>query len=48
MAPIYDPRSPISSGDFLQVRCTCGHDMLIPQSALLQELRLRRDDRIAV
>jgi ribosomal protein S27E len=48
MTPIYDPRvADLVPGDFLEVRCACGNEALIPQSALLQKLRLRRDDRIA-
>jgi hypothetical protein len=48
MDPIYDPRvADLISGDFLCIKCVCGNEALIPQSALLQELRLRRDDRIA-
>jgi hypothetical protein len=47
MAPIYDPRvGDLLPGDFLHLQCACGHEMLIPQPALLQDMRLRRDDRI--
>ena len=48
IAPLYDPRvSDLLRGDFLHLRCASGHEKLIPQSALLQELRRRPDDRIA-
>ena len=48
MATLYDPRvADLVSGDFLHVHCACGHEMLIPSAALLQQMRLRRDDRIA-
>ena len=42
MVPLYAARiEDLGPGDFVNVECAaCGHDMLIPASALLQGLRL--------
>jgi hypothetical protein len=42
MVPLYAARiEDLGQGDFVKVECaTCGHDELIPASALLQGLRL--------
>lgn len=34
-------------GDFVRIECICGHDEMIPASALTQGLRLGTDERIA-
>jgi hypothetical protein len=48
MVPLYAARiEDLGPGDFVKVECAaCGHDMLIPQSALLQGLRLALTTRV--
>ena len=41
MRPLYDARlEDLGSGDFLHVKCVCGHDLLIPHVGLQQGWRL--------
>jgi hypothetical protein len=45
MVPLYAARvSDLEPGDFVEVKCACGHQKLI--AALTQSLRLAPDDRI--
>jgi hypothetical protein len=47
MVPLYAARvSDLEPGDFVEVKCACGHEQLIAPVALTQSLKLAPDDRI--
>jgi hypothetical protein len=48
VVPLYAARiEDLGADDFVKVECAaCGHDALIPPSALLQGLRLQPTDRV--
>jgi hypothetical protein len=47
MMPLYAARvADMQPGDFVEVKCACGHEQLIAPLAMTQSLKLAPDDRI--